>query len=250
MFEGFVLDPAVSRDFPGCQVRLVTARGLRNAEEWPATAQAIDELQAELAAGTRALAGEEHPFVASWFEAYRRFGTNPRRSRPSLNALTRRVERSGVLPRVSPAVDAYNLVSVRYGLPAGAFDLDRLSGRVVIRHSAEGDLFTPIGEPDAQEAPKPGEVVYAQGSQVLTRHWNHRDADATKVTEESANVVFLLERVDRFAVSDEHMSEAQERLADLVRPHAEEVVLGVLGPQCADAGPAPAGPALRPEHTG
>ncbi|SDT77271.1 B3/B4 domain-containing protein (DNA/RNA-binding domain of Phe-tRNA-synthetase) [Streptomyces sp. TLI_053] len=234
MLEGFSLDPTVSRDFPDCQVRFVRATGLRNREEWAATEQAISNLQAEVADGTRALYGEEHAFTASWFEAYRKFGTNPRRSRPSVNALARRMEKSGTLPRVNPAVDTYNFVSVSHGLPAGAFDLDRLTGHVLIRYSAEGDWFAPIGEPGSPEAPKPGEVVYAQGSQVLTRHWNHRDADATKITEESSDIVFLLERVDRSAVTDAHMRAAQELLADLVRPHADEVMLDVIEPATPD----------------
>ncbi|MEV7599139.1 phenylalanine--tRNA ligase beta subunit-related protein [Kitasatospora sp. NPDC089797] len=239
MVEGFSLDPAISHDFPDCQVRFVTAKGLRNGEEWVATAQAISNLQTEVADGRRALYGEEHPFTTSWFEAYRKFGTNPRRSRPSVNALARRMEKSGTLPRINPAVDTYNFVSVFYGLPAGAFDLDRLAGHVLIRYGAEGDRFAPIGAPDSQEVPKPSEVVYAQGSQVLTRHWNHRDADATKVTEESSNVVFLLERVDRSAVADVHMCTAQELLADLVRPHADEVVLNVIEPETPDTTLAP-----------
>ena len=31
---------------------------------------------------------------------------------------------------------------------------------------------------------------------MLTRHWNHRDAERTKVTEDSSHIVFLLETTE------------------------------------------------------
>jgi DNA/RNA-binding domain of Phe-tRNA-synthetase-like protein len=36
-------------------------------------------------------------------------------------------------------------------------------------------------------------VIYTDAKSVLTRHWNHRDADRTKVTSGSRHIVFLLE---------------------------------------------------------
>lgn len=36
-------------------------------------------------------------------------------------------------------------------------------------------------------------MIYADVADVLTRHWNHRDAERTKVTQDSEDIVFLLE---------------------------------------------------------
>lgn len=69
----------------------------------------------------------------AWHTAYRSFGTNPRRIRPSVDVLGRRMDKKGTLLRINPAVDSYNVVSVRHGLPAGAFDLDHVTGDVHIR---------------------------------------------------------------------------------------------------------------------
>lgn len=63
-------------------------------------------------------------------------------------------------PRINPAVDTYNTVSVRHALPAGAFDLDRVAGDVVIRYADGTESFTPLGEPDTIEHPNAGEVIY------------------------------------------------------------------------------------------
>jgi DNA/RNA-binding domain of Phe-tRNA-synthetase-like protein len=200
------------------------ARGLRNDEPWQNVERAMRRLEERLAAGEWQPYDEDDPVVASWHEAYRRFGTNPRRSRPTLDALSRRLRKNGHLPRINSAVDAYNVICVTYGTPAGAFDLDALGhGPVVIRFAAERDLFTPLGEPGKSESPTVGEVVYAQGSRVLTRHWNHRDADQTKVTQTSRNVVFILERISAAAVPDDHIAAAQTALTELVAEHADAV---------------------------
>jgi len=147
--------------------------------------------------------------------------------RPSVDALCRRLVRTGGLPRIGAAVDCYNLVSVSHGFPAGAFDLSRIAGDVAIRFARDGDEFTPLGEPDAVERPRAGEVVYADAAGVLTRHWNHRDAERTKVTPQSRDVVFLLETVDAETFGAALAAAARE-LADLVGPHAGQVTEHVL----------------------
>lgn len=224
----FTLSSDVRMTFPEARISLVTARGLRNASAWPEAETALGGLEEDLAAGKWTPFGEEDPQVLSWHEAFRAFGTNPRRSRSSVDALSRRMAKSGVAPRISGAVDAYNYVSIGFGTPAGAFDLSRLTGEVMIRTATAGDTFTPLGEPDVVEEPRPGEVVYAMGSQVLTRHWNHRDCDQTKVGLGSRDVVFVIERVSAEAVPDDVLESAQQALVELVAGHAESVSADIL----------------------
>lgn len=139
------------------------------------------------------------PHIAAWYAAYRAFGTNPKRERPSVDALRRRLARSARLPRINAAVDCYNLVSVSHGVPAGAFDLDAVHGDIVVGFAAGHEEFTPLGEPDTTEHPRPGEVIYRDRTSVLTRHWNHRDAERIKVTPQSRHILFLLETTESAA---------------------------------------------------
>ncbi|WP_299541350.1 B3/4 domain-containing protein [uncultured Streptomyces sp.] len=225
----FRISPAVADAFPDTLIAVVTATGLRGHDAWPRTASALEDLERELAAGTWAPADESDPRIEAWHTAYRSFGTNPRRIRPSVDALGRRLAKKGSLPRINPAVDSYNAVSVRHGLPAGAFDLDRVTGDVEIRYADGGETFTPLGEPDTTEHPKPGEIVYADTTDVLTRHWNHRDAHRTRVTEDSTRVAFVLETLH--ATRDGHLlSNAAEELRGLLAPHAEQTTVHHLSP--------------------
>ncbi|MFE3031363.1 B3/4 domain-containing protein [Streptomyces canus] len=217
-----ILAPEVSEAFPETEIRLVFAGRLDNSSPWR-EAQDIRTEAAEAVAHGRAEAfGEESDHIASWHAAYRAFGTNPRRFRPSVDALLRRVRKSGSLPSISPAVDAYNAVSVLWGLPAGAFDLDRVAGDIVIRHAGDADKFEPLGEPGEWESTRPGEVVYADAESVLTRHWNHRDCHRTMLRPDSRNALFMLERVSGKVPLDE-LDQAAERLAGIVAAHAQHV---------------------------
>ncbi len=184
---------AVCRGFPRLRIAAVVARGFGGHEPWPEVDAGLAELEKAAANGYTLPAAEDDPHIAAWYAAYRSFGTNPKRERPSVDALRRRLARTARLPRINAAVDCYNLVSVSHGVPAGAFDLDAVHGDIVVGSAAGHEEFTPLGELGTTEHPRPGEVIYADQISVLTRHWNHRDADRTKVTRHSSNIVFLLE---------------------------------------------------------
>ncbi|WP_326735970.1 B3/B4 domain-containing protein [Streptomyces sp. NBC_01022] len=225
----FRLAPAVADAFPDTLVAVVTATGLRGREDWPDTAVALEELERQLADGAWQPADETDPRIEAWHNAYRSFGTNPRRIRPSVDALGRRLAKKGALPRINPPVDSYNAVSVRHGLPAGAFDLGQVTGDVDIRYADGSEEFIPLGEPDTVENPKPGEIIYADTGGVLTRHWNHRDAHRTRVTEDSTHVAFILETLH--ATRDGHLLKAAAlELQELLAPHAQQTAVHHLGP--------------------
>jgi DNA/RNA-binding domain of Phe-tRNA-synthetase-like protein len=215
------VSPEVRQRFPELRVELVVATGLDNTGAWPDAEAALAAAEDDAAAG-RITWAEDEPAIASWHAAYRAFGTNPRRIRPSVDALLRRLVRQGRLPRVNGAVDAYNATSVRFAVPAGAFDIDELGDLVEIRLATAEDRFTPLGEPDEVETPRPGEVVYAQGAEVLTRHWNHRDAHRTRVQQSTRTAVFMLERVSA-DVAAGRLTDAAAHLSGLLTPHATSV---------------------------
>ena len=92
---------------------------------------------------------------------------------------------SGRLPRITPRRRRLQPgVGAATGCRPAPSTWRRSTGPIEIRPARAGDAFTPLGEPDSTEEPRPGEVVYAIGSEVLTRHWNYRDSERTKVDRE------------------------------------------------------------------
>lgn len=223
------IDEDVAAAYPETRIAVVTATGLRNAEPWAAVDRAVEALVSAFGAAAWSPLSEVDAGIACWHDAFRSFGVNPRRMRPSVDALGRRFAKVGDLPRIGPAVDAYNFVSLRHGIPVGAFDLDAVPRTPVeLRPARGGDRFVPIGaDADAAEEPRPGEVVYAAGADVLTRAWNYRDCDRTKVTASSRSVAFVLERVDATAVPDAALAQAVDDLVSLVGEHADDVAVSL-----------------------
>ena len=140
-----------------------------------------------------------------------------------------RLERSARLPRINAAVDCYNLVSVTTGVPTGAFDMRQVKSIITMRLTTGGEEFTPLSEPRTTEHPRPGEVIYADAEDVLTRHWNNRDAERTKVTGDSGDLVFLLETVDAPAFGAA-LDAATASLTALLRSGAKSVNVRRLTP--------------------
>jgi DNA/RNA-binding domain of Phe-tRNA-synthetase-like protein len=137
-------------------------------------------------------APEDVPEVADWRAAYRAFGAKPQRTRPSVEALLRRVD-AGV-PRIDRLTDAYNAVSIANLVPVGGEDLDRYQGPArLIRAVGNEDFDTMAhGEP-AVEHPKPGEVVWRDDAGVTCRQWNWRQCTRTRITSATTNAVFIFD---------------------------------------------------------
>lgn len=177
----------------------------------------LDKLKEEVIQGATerfaSILVREHPYVSSWRRMYRAFGTKAGDHRPSAEALLRRALGGRVIPTINTAVDAYNVVSLKHLIPMGGFDLDKVAGDILLRFSAGGERFLPIGASKAEETYK-GEVVYADYVRILTRRWNYRDCDETKITEETRNIVMFADGSPEIPV--EAVWSAVEELASLL----------------------------------
>jgi DNA/RNA-binding domain of Phe-tRNA-synthetase-like protein len=75
---------------------------------------------------------------------YKALGLDPTKTRPSSEALLRRVLKGEALYRVNTLVDAANLASLRAQLPFGLYDRDQVSAPVVLRKGASGEGYEGI----------------------------------------------------------------------------------------------------------
>jgi DNA/RNA-binding domain of Phe-tRNA-synthetase-like protein len=79
---------------------------------------------------------------------YHQFGVDPTRTRPSSEALLRRVLKGESLYRINRLVDAVNWASLALLLPIGLYDLERVRGDVHIRRGRTGESFAGIRKAD------------------------------------------------------------------------------------------------------
>lgn len=86
------------------------------------------------------------PAIAATRQAYKRFGKEPNRYRPSAEALCRRMVKGLDLYRSLSVIDLINLLSVETGHSIGAFDADKIAGdRITLGIGREGEPYQAIG---------------------------------------------------------------------------------------------------------
>jgi DNA/RNA-binding domain of Phe-tRNA-synthetase-like protein len=182
----------VIEEYPEIHIGVLIGQGMDNKRQIPELYQLQKEAIKHAQRQIGAQPPTSHPHIASWRQLYRSFGTKPGDYRPSSEALIRRCTKTGKLPRINNVVDLYNIVSVRHIIPMGGFDIDTIDSNIYLRFSPGGEPFIPLGSGDPEQT-YPGEVVYADESHILTRRWNYRDANHTKITKETRNLAMFID---------------------------------------------------------
>lgn len=101
----------------------------------------LDPLLAEAEARVRARPPEESLSVRTM---YKRVGIDPTKTRPSNEALLRRVRKGQPLPRVNSLVDVINWCSFEFQLPYGLYDSSQIKGDVTMRLGKDGEEYAGI----------------------------------------------------------------------------------------------------------
>ena len=158
------------------------------------------------------------------FRAYRNFfwkvGIDPTKIRPASEALIRRILRGNALPQINTFVDAYNLASISTAIPFGAFDLDKMHGTLTMREALKDEKFLGIGMENSINL-SGGEVVI-QDEEQLIAIYPYRDADYSKVSSSTRNVLLMVCGVP--GIPNETLLKAEAICIDYVTKFNEGVI--------------------------
>ncbi len=133
---------------------------------------------------------QSHPRVATWRTAMGVVGISGRKFPSSIESLLRRAFKDAEPPHINPLVNFYNAISLRHVVPAGGFDLTELEDTLELRLTREGGTFHPMDN-SSPESVEPGEIAYAAGNEVLTRHFVWKQS-YRGLLKESTSSVFLV----------------------------------------------------------
>ncbi|HNR66591.1 MAG TPA: phenylalanine--tRNA ligase beta subunit-related protein [bacterium] len=125
------------------QLSAVVFDSVKNSAHSPELWQEIDLLCAQLALRFSEPAAA-HEFFRPARLLYRSLGIDPTRYRPSSEALLRRALLGKPLYRVNTVVDIGNYLSLRFQLPVGIYDLDRLTPPLICRLGKEQEGYIGI----------------------------------------------------------------------------------------------------------
>ena len=119
---------------------------------------------------------------------YKRVGLDPTKTRPSSEALLRRVRRGDQLPRINSMVDVCNWCSLEFQLPYGLYDAARLAGDTVeMRLGRQGESYAGIRKDDVHVG---GRITLAD---ALGPFGNpSSDSARTMVTESTSEVLLVV----------------------------------------------------------
>ena len=195
----FVTEESFWELFPEAQIGIVVAHNMKPTEEAApedaaAIARALAEANGKADQHLESNTISQNEVVAVWREAYQKFKTK-KGARCSIENLLKRVLKGNPVGSITPSVDVYNAISLKYALPVGGEDLDSLAGDLRLGVTEGGDAFLPLGE-DAEDPTLPGELCYRDDEGAVCRCWNWRDGQRTALTDDSANAILVVECVD------------------------------------------------------
>ena len=123
----------------------------RPAVAWLDGAQVVEReprLTARLAEAESVVRQQPPAEVAAVRTMYKRVGLDPTKTRPSSEALLRRVRKGDPLPRINSLVDVCNWCSLEFQLPYGLYDAARVEGDIELRLGREGESYPGIRKDD------------------------------------------------------------------------------------------------------
>ncbi len=173
----FKIDPTIFNRFPKVQIGVVLALGIDNRGEREEITDVLSVEEDRVATdfnfiGTQA---SDHPNIAP------------------IENLVGRVLRGNRIRHINKLVDIYNAISLRYVIPVGGEDLDTMQGNILLTIASDNEVpVVLLGEEEARP-PQPGEVIYKDSVGAICRRWNWKEADRTKLTEQTSNAILVIE---------------------------------------------------------
>ncbi len=154
----------------------------------------------------------QNQVVAVWRDAFTKFAKK-KGARCTIENLLKRVLKGNPVGHITPIVDITNIVTLKYALPIGTEDTDKLQGDLRLLVTDGGDDFLPIGE-DEPAPTLSGELCYCDDAGAVCRCWNWRDGQRTCIDEGTRNAIVIMEFVEPGRVDD--LRAALDELCELL----------------------------------
>lgn len=212
----FKVNQKIFEKWPEVKIGVVVLLGINNGKKNP---EILNLIRAEEEKGKKELEGKDFnlmPEVAIWKEVYKDFGSNPREYRSSVEALLRRVRSGSQIPQINNLVDLYNYFSIKFHVPAGAEDLDKVKGDIFLTFADGTETGKYIGSVEEDTCYK-DEIIYKDDAGFICRRWNWREGDRTKIEDNTQNAVLVFEAMP--PVTEEQLKKVTDESCQLIKKY-------------------------------
>jgi DNA/RNA-binding domain of Phe-tRNA-synthetase-like protein len=184
------IDSELKTCFPDLTVLTLHIKGVQTQKKRPELENFKTEVTRQVRDEYTLNTVKDHPTFRAYRDFFWSIKIDPTKIRPAAEALIRRILAGKTLPCINTLVDAYNLASIKSRIALATFDADRLEGDLLMRFADKGEQFSGIG----MEKPlilKGREIVVSDRDELVAIY-PYRDADNTKVTEKTENIMMLV----------------------------------------------------------
>jgi len=186
----FEIDPALRDRFPGLQVIVRHIDGVNVERSEPDLQRFKQQVLGEVKQKYSLESLKDVAIFRSYRDFFWKIGIDPTKTRPAAEALVRRILAGKPIPAINNVVDSYNLASIKTEVALAAFNRDEIKGDLLMRTARRGERFVGIGMDDPMEL-NGGEIVISDEEKFVAVY-PHRDADISKVSETTRNLLILV----------------------------------------------------------
>jgi DNA/RNA-binding domain of Phe-tRNA-synthetase-like protein len=188
------IEEELQSTFPGLSVVEFCVFDLKIKKIDPRLELFKQEVQQKIRANVGSLEGiKDNRIVRAYRDFYWKVGIDPTKTRPAGEALARRIIGGKILPTINTFVDSYNLASAQTFIAIGAFDLNKVhEASLLMRRASKGERFLGIGMEREIELSGAEIVIEDRVANDLIAVYPYRDSDASKVTEDSKDVLLMM----------------------------------------------------------
>lgn len=192
---------------------IIIAEGINNNQEYDFIDQMLKENINNIVEKYQDIKIKELPEIKYYRDAFNKLNINPNKFMCSIEALVSRTVKTGFIPDINPIVNLGNALSLKYLIPIGLHDLDKLDTNIMIRFANPDDIFIPFGG-NISETPDIGEVVYVSGNKVKTRRWIWRQGEDGKIDN---NVKRVFIPLDGFIENKEQLLKLRDEFSEILK---------------------------------
>ena len=211
----FKIESKIFEKFEGLNIGVVIAKGIDNTGLFEEIQNKIREQEKEIRTKYNTETLSQNPKIDVWRKAYSAFGAKPKEHKSSVENLYRLVLNENNIRHINNLVDIYNLISLKHMLPVGGEDIGKMKGDIILTFSEANEAPVLLLGDKEPRPPHLGEVIYKDEISTICRRWNWREADRTKLTEETKNCVLVIEGLP--PVTKEEIENTTIELKELIQ---------------------------------
>lgn len=220
----FIVEKEFFEKVPNAFFGVMLVKNIDNTKEYKFIEKMLKKETHDISEKYKDMKVKELPEIELYREAFRNMGINPNKFMSSIESLITRTVKTGFVPNINPLVDLGNALSVKYMIPLGIHDTDKITGDVELRRANNNDKFIPFGASEV-ETPDEGEFVYISGNEVRTRRWIWRQGENGKIDETVKNVFIPM---DGFIENKDSVLALQKEFKEILESIGCECKIGYV----------------------